>query len=72
VANDVTIVVLQGCRKSNYLFFYFWLCLFYKLLWSGFGELVSVMEQNPCYSIDNLYGVCESQFLETIVAELSK
>jgi hypothetical protein len=28
--------------------------------WSSFGELVSVMEQNPCYSIVNLYGECES------------
>jgi hypothetical protein len=24
------------------------------LQWSGFSELVSVMERNPCYSIDNL------------------
>jgi hypothetical protein len=23
--------------------------------WNGFGERVSVMEWNPCYSIDNLY-----------------
>ncbi len=40
--------------------------------WSSFGELVSVMEQNPCYSIVNLYGECESQFLEMIGVELSK
>ncbi len=40
--------------------------------WSGFGELVLVMERNPCYSIDNLYGECESQFLEMISIELSK
>jgi hypothetical protein len=41
-------------------------------LWSGFGELVSVMEQDPSCSIENLYGECESRFLETISAELSK
>jgi len=40
--------------------------------WSGFGELVSVMERNLCYSIDNLYGECESRFLEMISVELSK
>jgi hypothetical protein len=40
--------------------------------WSGFGELVLVMEWNPCYSIDNLYGECESRFLEMISIELSK
>jgi hypothetical protein len=40
--------------------------------WSGFGELVSMMERNPCYSIDNLYGECESRFLEMISIELSK
>ncbi len=40
--------------------------------WSGFGEFVLMMERNPCYSIDNLYGECESQFLEMIGAELSK
>jgi hypothetical protein len=28
--------------------------------WSGFGELVSVMEPNPCCSIDNLYNECVS------------
>jgi hypothetical protein len=40
--------------------------------WSGFGEFVSMMERNPCYSIDNLYGECESRFLEMIGDELSK
>jgi len=40
--------------------------------WSGFGELVSVMEQNPCCSIDNLYGECESRFLEMIGVKLSR
>jgi len=59
--------------KVQLLVFYFCLCLlFCKLLWSGFGELVSVMVQNPSYSIDNLYEECESQFLETIGAKLSK
>jgi hypothetical protein len=41
-------------------------------LWNGFGEVVSVMEWDPCCSIDNLYGECESWFLETIGVELSK
>jgi hypothetical protein len=41
-------------------------------LWSGFGELVSVMEQDLGYLIDNLYEECESRFLETIGVELSK
>ncbi len=40
--------------------------------WGGFGELVSVMERNPCCSIDNLYGECESRFLKMIGAKLSK
>ncbi len=53
--------------------FCFWLgLLFCKLLWSGFGELVSMMCQDPNRSIDNLYEKCESQFLETIGVELSK
>jgi hypothetical protein len=30
------------------------------------------MEWNPCCLIDNLYGECESRFLEMIGAELSK
>jgi hypothetical protein len=53
--------------------FCFWLCLlFCRLLWSGLGELVLVMERDPSCSIDNLYGECESQFLETIGAKLPK
>jgi hypothetical protein len=40
--------------------------------WNGFGELVSVMEWNPCCSIDNFYGECESRNLEMIGAKLSK
>jgi hypothetical protein len=31
-----------------------------------------VMEQNSCCSIDNLYGECESQFLEMISTVFSK
>jgi hypothetical protein len=42
------------------------------LQWNGFGELVSVMERNPCCSIDNFYGECESRNLEMIGAKLSK
>jgi len=59
--------------KVQLLVFCFWLCLlFCRLLWSGFGELVSVMEQDLGYLIDNLYEECESRFLETIGVELSK
>jgi len=73
VANNAEAIVLQGRRKSNYLFFCFWLCLlFCRLLWSGLSELVLVMEWDPDCSIDNLYGECESWFLETIGTELSK
>ncbi len=65
--------LLQGHRKFNYLFFYFWLCLlFCRLLWSDLGELVSVMEQDPCCLIDNLDEECESRFLETIGVKVSK
>jgi hypothetical protein len=39
--------------------------------WSSYGKLVSVVEQNPCCSIDNLYGECESQFLEMISVMVS-
>jgi hypothetical protein len=59
--------------KIQLLVFCFWLCLlFCKLLWSGFGELVSMMEWDVGCLIDNLYEECESRFLETIGAELSK
>jgi len=39
--------------------------------WSDFGELVSVIEQNPYCSIEIFYGECESRFLEMIGDELS-
>jgi hypothetical protein len=39
--------------------------------WSGFGELVSVIEQNLYCSIEIFYGECESRFLEMIGDELS-
>jgi len=63
----------KGAKKFNYLFFYFLLgLLFCKLLCSGFGELVLVMECNPSCSMDNLYDQCESWFLGMIGAELSR
>jgi hypothetical protein len=60
--------------------FCFWFCFVVLqvivfnvvLQWSSFGELVLVMERNPCFSIDNLYEECESRFLEMIGAELSR
>jgi hypothetical protein len=46
--NCYIVVVLQGCRKFNYLFFCFWFCLlFCRLLWSGLGKLVLMMERDP-------------------------
>jgi len=51
----------KDVKKFNYLFFYFWFgLLFCKLLWSGFGELVLVMECDLSCSMDNLYEQCES------------
>ncbi len=68
MADDVAVVVLQGCRNSNYLFSIFgFVCYF-----AGYCGVVLVMEWNPCCSIENLYGECESRFLETIGAKLSK
>ncbi len=40
--------------------------------WNDLGELVLVMEWNPCYSVDDLYGECESWFLEMIDTVVSK
>jgi len=63
----------KDTEKFNFLFFCFWLgLLFYRLLWSGFGELVSVMERDPSYSMDTLYEQCESWFLGMIGAQLSR
>jgi hypothetical protein len=46
----------EKTKKFIFLFFYFWLgLLFCRLLWGGLGELVSVMERNPGYSMDTLY-----------------
>ncbi len=73
MAIDAEAIVLQGRRKFNYLFFCFWLCwLFCRLLWNALGKLVSVMERDPCCSIEKLHGECQSCFLETISAKLSK
>lgn len=36
------------------------------LQWINLSKLVSVMEHNPCCSIDGLYDECESQFLMMI------
>jgi len=61
------------CLVSCFLFC-FWFCFVVLQVtmfnvvfqWNGFGELVSVMERNPCCLIDNLYGECELRFLEMI------
>jgi hypothetical protein len=72
VANDVETLVLQGGQKSNYLYSVFGFDCCFVGYWSDFGELVSVMERDPCCSIDNLYGECESWFLEMIGVEFLK
>jgi len=57
----------------NYLFFYFWFgLLFCRLLWSGFGELVLVMEHDPGWPMDNLYEQDKTWFLRMIGAKLSR
>jgi hypothetical protein len=67
------LLCFNDAEKFNYFFFYFWLgLLFCRLLWSGLGELVSMMEWDPYYLIENLNGECESRSLEMIGAELSK
>ncbi len=40
--------------------------------WSGFCELGSMMEPNPCCSFDNIYTECKSRLLEMIGAKLSR
>jgi hypothetical protein len=40
--------------------------------WNGLGELVSVMERNPCCLVNDLYGECESRFLEMIGTIVSR
>jgi hypothetical protein len=51
----------KDVEKFIFLFFYFWLgLLLYKLLYNGFGELVSVMERDPNYSRDIFYEQCEA------------
>jgi hypothetical protein len=60
--------------------FYIWLCFvilqvtMFNIVfqWSGLGELVSMMEQKPCCLINNLYGECESWFLEIINIVVSR
>ncbi len=42
------------------------------LQWGGLGELVSMMERNPCCSINDLYVECESRFLEMIGIVVSR
>jgi hypothetical protein len=63
----------KDVEKVIFSFFYFWLgLLLCKLLWNGFGELVSVMEHDPSYSRDILYEECEEQFCKRIGAEISR
>jgi hypothetical protein len=42
------------------------------LQWSGLGDLVLMMEWNPCCLIDNLYGEWESWFFEIINIVVSR
>jgi hypothetical protein len=53
----------KDAKKFIFLFLYFWYGLLVcKLLWSGLGELVLVMECNLGCSMDILYELCESRF----------
>jgi hypothetical protein len=62
----------KDVEKFNFLFLCFGLgLLFCRLLWSGFGELVSVMERDPGCSMDTFNEQCEWWFWERIGAELS-
>jgi len=74
VADYVEVVFcFKDIEKFNYLLFCYWFgLLFCRLLWSGFGELISVMEWDLGCSMDNLYEQCESQFLGMMSVELSK
>jgi hypothetical protein len=50
------LLCFKDIEKFNYLFSCFWLgLLFCRLLWSGFGELVLVMEWDLDCSMDNIY-----------------
>ncbi len=73
------LLCFKDVERPIFCFFVFgFVLLFCKLLclmsflWSGFGEPVLVMEQNPCCSIENIYKECKSRFLEMIGVELSK
>ncbi len=61
----------KDVEKFNFLFFCFWRgLLFCRLLWNGFGELVSMRECDPNYSMDTLYEQCALWFLGRIGVEL--
>ncbi len=67
------LLCFKDAKKFIYLFFCFWFgLLFCRLLWSGFGDLVLVMEWDSSYSMDNLYEQCESRFWGLVGVELSK
>ncbi len=61
----------KNAKKFNFLFFCFWLnLLFYKLLCSGYGKQVLMMEHDHGYSIDTFYELCESRLWWKIGAQL--
>ncbi len=50
---------------------YFWfVLLFCRLLRRDLGELVSVMECDPGYSMETFYELCESWLYEGITEEI--
>ncbi len=52
------------------LFCFWFTLLFSRLLRRDFGELVSVMEPNPNYSMETFYEMCESRLCEGIGEEI--
>jgi hypothetical protein len=67
-------MVFQGRWRNCFLVcFYFWnVLLFRRLLQRDLGELISVMEHDPSYSMKTLHELCESWFCEGIGEEISR
>jgi predicted solute-binding protein len=58
------------CFKGAKEVVFWFVLLFCKLLWRDLGELVSVMERDPSYSMETLYELCESRLREGIGEEI--
>jgi len=60
--------VFQRRQNSCFLvcFLFWFVLLFCKLLRRDLGELVSMMERDPGYSMETFYELCESRHCEGI------